>query len=60
MMPGISGVDGREYLRFLLGFGYKIAVIEADGTLRDCGTDAETVMDAYTGSGVDHIDIIFD
>jgi FkbM family methyltransferase len=60
MMPGISGVDGREYLRYLLGFGYKIAVIESDGTLRDCGTDAETVMDAYTSSGVDHIDIILD
>ena len=60
MMPGISGVDGREYLRFLLGFGYKIAIIESDGTLTDCGTDAETVMDAYTSSGVDHIDIILD
>ena len=60
MMPGISGVDGRQYLRFLLDFGYKVAVIEGDGTLRDCGTDAEAVMDAYTSSGVDHIDIIFD
>ena len=60
MMPGISGVDGREYLRFLLGYGYKVAVIEGDGTLKECGTDAANVMDAYTGSGVDHIDIIFD
>ncbi|HEY6204401.1 MAG TPA: FkbM family methyltransferase [Candidatus Limnocylindria bacterium] len=60
MMPGISGVDGREYLRFLLGFGYKIAVIEGDGTLRDCGTDAERVMAAYLAGGVDHIDILLD
>jgi FkbM family methyltransferase len=60
MMPGISGVDGREYLRFLLGFGYKIAVIEGDGTLTECGTDAERVMDAYLSSGVDHIDILLD
>ena len=60
MMPGISGVDGREYLRFLLGFGYKFAVIERDGTLRGCGTDAESVMDAYLSSGVDHIDILLD
>jgi FkbM family methyltransferase len=60
MMPGISGVDGREYLRFLLAFGYKIAVIEGDGKLRDCGTDADGVMDAYLGSGVDHIDILLD
>ena len=60
MMPGISGVDGGEYLRFLLGFGYKIAVIEGDGTLRECGTDAASVMNAYTSRGVDHIDIILD
>ena len=60
MMPGISGVDGREYLRFLLGFGYKVAVIEHDGTLSERGTDVETVMNAYTTSGVDHIDIILD
>ena len=57
-MPGISGVDGRKYLRFLLDFGYTISVIEADGTLTACGTDAEKVMDAYTNSGVDHIDIL--
>lgn len=60
MMPGISGVDGREYLRFLLGFGYKISVIERDGTLKDCGTDADSVMDAYLSGGVDHIDILLD
>lgn len=60
MMPGISGVDGRQYLRFLLDFGYKIAVIEGDGTLTACGTDAERVMGAYLTSGVDHIDILLD
>lgn len=57
-MPGISGVDGREYLRFLLDFGYTVAVIEGGGALRPCGTDPERVMDAYTSSGVDHIDIL--
>jgi FkbM family methyltransferase len=60
MMPGISGVEGREYLRFLLGFGYKISVIEGDGALEDCGTDADRVMHAYVSSGVDHIDILLD
>jgi len=59
-MPGISGVDGRQYLRFLLDFGYKISVIEMDGTLTACGTDIEKVMTAYTSSGVDHIDILLD
>jgi FkbM family methyltransferase len=59
-MPGISGVDGRQYLRFLLDFGYKVAVIEDGGTLKECGTDPEKVMDAFTRSGVDHIDILLD
>jgi FkbM family methyltransferase len=57
-MPGISGVDGRQYLRFLLDFGYTVAVIQGDGSLKDCGTDPERVMDAFTSSGVDHIDIL--
>jgi FkbM family methyltransferase len=57
-MPGISGVDGRQYLRFLLDFGYTIAVIERGGTLRECGTEPEKVMAAFTSSGVDHIDIL--
>jgi FkbM family methyltransferase len=57
-MPGISGVDGRQYLRFLLDFGYTMAVIEGGGTLRECGTEPERVMDAFTSSGVDHIDIL--
>ena len=59
-MPGISGVDGVQYLRFLVDLGYKIAVIEDGGTLRACGTDAERVMDAYRTSGVDHIDLLLD
>ena len=57
-MPGISGVDGRGYLRFLLDFGYSIAVIEEGGALRECGTDSEKVMEAFTTRGVDHIDLL--
>lgn len=57
-MPGISGIDGRGYLRFLLGFGYTIAVIEGGGALRDCNADPERVMDAFTSRGADHIDIL--
>jgi hypothetical protein len=53
-MPGISGVDGRQYLRFLLDFGYTVAVIERGGTL----AESERVMDAFNSSGVDHIDIL--
>jgi FkbM family methyltransferase len=57
-MPGISGIDGRGYLRFLLDFGYTISVIEEGGRLRECGTEPEKVMDAFTRRGADHIDIL--
>jgi len=57
-MPGISGIDGRGYLRFLLEFGYTMAVIQGAGGFLECGTDPEKVMDAFTDSGVDHIDIL--
>lgn len=57
-MPGISGVDGVQYLRFLVDLGYKMAVIERGGTLRECGTEPDRVMDAYRSCGVDHIDIL--
>lgn len=60
MMPGISGVDGPEYLRFLLGFGYRVSVIELAGELTAYGGDVDQVMDAYARSGVDHIDLLFD
>ncbi len=56
-MPAISGVDGREYLKFLDSLGYDISVIGLDGTLQYCGADHDKVMDAFAKSGVDHIDI---
>ena len=58
LMPGISGVNGPQYLEFLLNFGYKISVIELDDRLTDCGNDVAKVMAAYTHSGVDHIDLL--
>jgi hypothetical protein len=58
-MPGITGVTGREYLQFLVDFGYSISVIELDGSRTHCGTDIEKVMTAHVNSGVDHIDILF-
>lgn len=56
-LPGISGVSGQDYLNFLLGFGYGIWVIGHDGTLVDCGQDTARVMDLFTQSDVDHIDL---
>lgn len=60
MMPGISGIDGRGYLRFLLDLGYRMSVVELGGELTDCGSDVEKVMNAYRSSGVDHIDLVLD
>ena len=60
LMPGISGVDGLQYLQFLLDFGYKISVIELNGELSKCGQDIHKVMNAYRASGSDHIDILMD
>lgn len=60
-MPGISGIDGMGYLRFLLDeLGYRISVIQPDGALAPYGSDARKVMDAYDASGVDHIDLLLD
>jgi hypothetical protein len=60
LLKGISGVTGAEYLQFLLGFGYRISIIEQDGGLSLCGSDVEKVMNAYVASGIDHIDLLLD
>jgi FkbM family methyltransferase len=57
-LPGISRCSGPEYLRFLIARGYRIGVIERDGTETGFGDDVDGVMSAYSRSGVDHIDII--
>lgn len=57
-LPGISGCNGPEYLRFLIAEGYGIGVIEQDGSETGFGDDVDGVMGAHSRSGVDHIDII--
>ena len=58
MLPGISHCTGPEYLRFLIAKGYRIGVIEQDGSENRFGDDVDGVMGAYLRSGIDHIDII--
>jgi FkbM family methyltransferase len=58
ILPGISHCSGPEYLRFLITKGYRIGVIEKDGTETGFGDDVDGVMGAYSRSGIDHIDII--
>ena len=58
LMPGISGVDGPGYLRWLHGQDYQLAVIRTDGPPEPAGQDVGVVMEAYARRGTDHIDII--
>jgi FkbM family methyltransferase len=57
LIEGISGVDGRFYLEWLMGFGYRLAIIEPDGSLLDAPNYA-FVMDVYRDRGTDHVDIV--
>jgi FkbM family methyltransferase len=57
LMPGISGVSGPDYLRWLLARGYRLSVIEPDGTQTAADT-WQTVMATYAARGTDHIDIV--
>jgi FkbM family methyltransferase len=57
LMPGISGIDGPGYLDWLAGQGYRLAVLEPDGTERPAATSGD-VMAAYHDRGIDHVDIV--
>jgi FkbM family methyltransferase len=58
LLAGISGCSGPEYLGFLINKGYRIGVVQGDGSEADVGDDSEAVMAVYAQRGVDHIDII--
>jgi len=57
-LPGISHCTGPEYLAFLIAGGYRLGVIEKDGSETPCGTDIDAVMTAFARSGIDHIDLV--
>jgi FkbM family methyltransferase len=56
LMPGISGIDGRGYLRWLRSFRYKLSVVMPDGTLREADDDA--IMREHEDRGTDHLDLV--
>ena len=58
LMPGISGVEGEDYLRWLTGLGYTLSVLRPDGSLDHAGDDTALVMRLYQARGSDHIDIL--
>ena len=55
LMPGISGVQGTDYLAWLGGLGYTLSVISPGGTY---DADSAEIMRAHAASGSDHIDIL--
>lgn len=57
-MPGISGISGEEYLRFLIDLGYHLWVVEHDASLRAFRQDIAGVMTVWHDRAVDHIDIV--
>lgn len=58
MMPGISGVSGEEYLSWILERGYRIAVIQGDGSTSPPFDQPGGVMAAYHARSRDHIDVL--
>ena len=56
LMPGISGISGPDYLRWLQGLGYRLRLVEPDGSLRDA--DPEAIMAEHARRGTDHLDLL--
>jgi FkbM family methyltransferase len=57
LMPGISGIEGTDYLRWLTGLGYATAVLRADGPPVPAETP-DAVMALYAAHGTDHVDLL--
>ncbi len=56
LMPGISGISGPAYLDWLVGLGYRLHVVEADGSARPATPDG--VMREHAARGTDHLDLL--
>ena len=57
-MPGISGVSGPDYLRWLMARGYQVGCIQPDGSVSTPSNDPERIMAEYAARQRDHIDIV--
>lgn len=58
MLSGISGITGPDYLAWLMGIGYRVSVIGADGSTIAAGQNATAIMQDYMADGTDHIDVL--
>jgi FkbM family methyltransferase len=57
VLGSVSGVSPEEYLRFLMGQKYSIAVVEDNSCVTTCD-NLEAVMATYQRRGVNHIDLL--
>lgn len=58
LMPGISGVSGLDYLRWLMARNYRVGCIQPDGSVSAAGQDPDRIMAEYAARQRDHIDIV--
>lgn len=58
LMPGISGVSGLDYLRWLMAYNYRVGCIQPDGSVSAAGQDPNRIMAEYAARLRDHIDIV--
>ena len=57
LMPGISGIGGPDYLRWLAGLGYAIRVVQLDGSVGPAAA-VDQVMAEHEARGTDHLDLL--
>ncbi|HZT08344.1 MAG TPA: FkbM family methyltransferase [Chloroflexota bacterium] len=57
-MPGISHIQGEEYLRWLTRLRYRLGVIEPEGSVGDFDRDIPGIMSVYDARASDHLDIL--
>jgi FkbM family methyltransferase len=56
-LPGCSGCDADEYMRFLLGFGYSMSVLLRTGETISCGSDPAAVTRIVRERALDQVDL---
>ncbi|WP_428376065.1 FkbM family methyltransferase [Lichenicoccus sp.] len=56
LMQGISGISGPGYLAWLTGLGYRLSIVQPDGSLLAAGPAA--IMAEHAARGIDHLDLV--
>ena len=57
-LQSVSKVDGATYLKWLLGWGYMLSIIQPDGSLLNVQNDWKRIIAAHEERCAGHIDIL--